>query len=224
MWEPHLSHLSGHPGHFHTRGAQAYPPDLCAVLAEAHLHGFQAQLEPPLTTWIAESLDFDPAPLPSSGERTQVPEVALCWDPIERWSLRKQWLWAFPEHNNLLEMRVAVVAAMMACYDPTKWRKRVMIISDSQCVIGCIMKGRSSVRPFNLLCRKLAGATLSTQIKLYLRYVRSERNVSDGPSRGESLGYAGGTKHPAKEPPKTETGSVEPQWDHLPTAFQLTKG
>ena len=52
------------------------------------------------------------------------------------------------------------------------------------------------------------------QIKPYLRYVRTWRNIADGPSRGAGLGYLDQT---VPVLPKPEKGD----WRELPDAFYL---
>ena len=95
------------------------------------------------------------------------------------------------EHNNMLEGRTAVMAAERVSRKPSNWGRRCLMISDSQAVIGAFAKGRSSVQRFNALCRRMAAVTLGMGIRFYWRYVRTHRNVADGPSRGQALGYAG---------------------------------
>eukprot|EP00969_Alexandrium_andersonii_P373961 15485167-Alexandrium_andersonii.AAC.1 len=60
--------------------------------------------------------------------------------------------------------------------------------------LGCLSKGRSAVRPLLHLCRQLAGLALFVGLRLLLRYVPSEWNPADGPSRGGGVGAAAETK------------------------------
>ena len=65
-----------------------------------------------------------------------------------------------------------------------------MVFVDSLVTLGCFSKGRSSIPVFLHLCRKMAAICLATGARFYWRYVASEQNVADGPSRGEGLGAA----------------------------------
>ncbi len=69
-----------------------------------------------------------------------------------------------------------------------------MVFVDSLVTLGCFSKGRSSVPVFLHLCRKMAAICLATGARFFWRYVASELNVADGPSRGLPLGAAPDTK------------------------------
>ena len=56
--------------------------------------------------------------------------------------------------------------------------------------LGCLGKGRSSAPALLRLCRQAASVTLAFGIRLMLRYVPSEFNNADGPSRGLEVGVA----------------------------------
>ena len=57
-------------------------------------------------------------------------------------------------------------------------------------MLGALAKGRSSRLRCNRLCRRQAALTLGLGIRFYWLYVRTDRNVADGPSRGFGLGVA----------------------------------
>ena len=124
------------------------------------------------------------------GTKVPCPEVAAVWDPLERWVEEGRWVWGKEEHNNILEARASVIAAKMATMGEVSWRKRHLMISDSQVVIGSFSKGRSSKGLLNYVTRKLAAIVISTGCRFYWRYIRTHRNHSDGPSRGYPLGVA----------------------------------
>ena len=158
---------------------------------------------------------------PDLGEKFMVPEVGPGWDPVDRWALLAKWTWETEEHNNVLEMRTAVAAAERISRDQCNWNGRSLVISDSQATIGALAKGRSSARIFNRLCRKACSITLGMGLKLYWRYIRTHRNVADGPSRQKPLGYAG--EAPVVIP--EEESGTKSAWNQLPRAFYLkTKG
>ena len=64
---------------------------------------------------------------------------------------------------------------------------RMLVITDSSVALGCFRKGRSSNKGLLYYSRRLAGLSLGYNIRLALRYVRSERNLADGPSRGAAF-------------------------------------
>jgi hypothetical protein len=63
-----------------------------------------------------------------------------------------------------------------------------MLIGDSLVTIGAFSKGRSSSPPVLHLCRRLAALCLGFGIRCYWRWIQTDRNHSDGPSRGGPLG------------------------------------
>ena len=79
------------------------------------------------------------------------------------------------------------------------------MLVDSMVAIGCLSKGRSSVRALLRLCRQAASVGLACGLRFLLRYVPSEWNVADGPSRGLGLGVAPETAlaHQDREQPST---------------------
>jgi len=207
-------------GHFRSRGAQAYPPLMCEDLAKSHLEAWD--LRPPLCDdRQAETLIWEQQTqkLPDLGQKVPVPEVGPSWDALDRWHLDVAWKWKTPEHNNVLEARAAVAAFQRATKSSHSWGKRILLISDSQVTIGALSKGRSSVMILNRLCRRMAAMVLGFQIKPYLRYVRTWRNIADGPSRGAGLGYldqsAQGLPQKEKQPPG------KGDWRELPDDFYL---
>ena len=122
------------------------------------------------------------------GERIPSPEVGRNWDNLGRWKEDARWAWKVEEHNNVLEARAGLVSAKLATMEQEHWGKRHLLISDSQVTIGVYGKGRSSAKNLNLLARRLAALVISTGSRFYWRYIRTHRNHSDGPSRGEPLG------------------------------------
>eukprot|EP00959_Pyramimonas_sp_CCMP1952_P379649 7952762-Pyramimonas_sp.AAC.1 len=71
--------------------------------------------------------------------------------------------------------------------------------------MGVLGKGRSSATGLLHVARQAAAAGLVFGIELYLRWVASEDNVADGPSRALDIGAAEATKE-------------EQKWRHTPKA------
>ena len=122
------------------------------------------------------------------GDRVRAPAVGEGWDDICRWHELFRWTWKFPEHINLLEMRTGLAALRRAARDPGSWGKRVLLIGDSLVTLGAFSKGRSSSAPVLHLCRRVAALSLGFSIRCYWRWIQTDRNHSDGPSRGGPLG------------------------------------
>jgi hypothetical protein len=60
--------------------------------------------------------------------------------------------------------------------------------------LGSLGKGRSSAHGLLRICRQSAAVQLACGIKLYLRWVPSEINFADGPSRQEDVGVPESTQ------------------------------
>ena len=58
---------------------------------------------------------------------------------------------------------------------------------------------KSSSRPLMTQLRKIGAITLSTGVRLTLRWIPTDMNPADGPSRGESVGSAETTKAKADQ-------------------------
>ncbi|CAK0805124.1 unnamed protein product [Prorocentrum cordatum] len=124
------------------------------------------------------------------GTRIRVPPVHECWDDIARWKEVVRWRWEEKEHINLLEMRTGVAAARHSARTRASWGKRHLRITDSMVCLGGFSKGRSASRPILILCRRMAALDLGCGMREYWRWVPSDRNHSDGPSRGFPIGQA----------------------------------
>ena len=88
---------------------------------------------------------------------------------------------------------MAVLARKLSL-DRSRWNSKVLIISDSLSALGALSKGRSSRPAMLRVARQLAAIGLGLGLRLVGRYVRSEMNWSDGPSRGERIGAAAETQ------------------------------
>ena len=124
------------------------------------------------------------------GEKVRAPEMGLSWDPLERWKLVRKWLWRESEHNNILETRTVTSTLKHLVRQRSAWDSKVLIFTDNLCTLGVLSKGRSSVFAFLVLARRAAAMTLAVGIRMHLRWVPSELDYADGPSRGEDVGVA----------------------------------
>ena len=178
-------------GQFRTRAAQAYPPRMCELLAEAHLLSWEKR--PPLCgdSRLVEDVNSDLLrEHPEAGTRLPVPECSSSWDAASRWREVARWPWETQEHINVLECRTAVSVVDRLSRVRSCWNQRYMTLSDSQVTIGVLSKGRSSRKIFNQLARRVAASALGLRIRMCWRYIRTHRNCADGPSRNQPIGVA----------------------------------
>jgi hypothetical protein len=124
------------------------------------------------------------------GKKVPVCEVAEHWGDVKKWRELSRFCWRRPEHINVLEARTGVVTLSAMVKKDLLFGQRRLLISDSQVTIAVMTKGRSSSAALNYVARRHAAICLATSTKTYWRYVRTWRNVADGPSRGFGLGPA----------------------------------
>jgi hypothetical protein len=130
------------------------------------------------------------------GQRFQKrrPPPAAEWSRDQgRWSMTWKGPWRYTEHTNVQEYRTISLLARKLSLDARCWNSKVLVFSDSTSALGALAKGRSSAPAMIRISRQLASISLGLGIRLFGRYVRSEENWSDGPSRGLGIGVADGT-------------------------------
>ena len=110
--------------------------------------------------------------------------MSQVWLDPKRWSLLFKGTFAQEEHNNILELRGVVAVLRHLNRSSRVWSSRVLVFTDSLVSLGALAKGRSSARQILRMCRAAAAVELACEIKLILRWVPSELNFADGPSRG----------------------------------------
>ena len=87
-------------------------------------------------------------------------------------------------HINCKELTAVITAARWASRARRTRRCRLVLQSDSAVVVGALRKGRSSKPGLLVRLRRLAAITLAERITLVGRYVPTDRNMADSPSRG----------------------------------------
>ena len=90
----------------------------------------------------------------------------------------------------MLEAKTVLLCLRHRVRSQASWKKRHMVMVDSQVSLGAITKGRSSRRGMNYVCRRIGALQLAFLVKPYLRWVPTKRNFADGPSRGFPVGVA----------------------------------
>ena len=83
----------------------------------------------------------------------------------------------------ILEAQALLTGLRWLVSNPAHFGRRIIFFLDSQSLLGAVVKGRSSSRRLNRLCRKMAAFFLVTQIKSAYIWIPSEFNPADEPSR-----------------------------------------
>jgi hypothetical protein len=99
------------------------------------------------------------------------------------WRTIISYQWRDTEHINVLELRALSTAVRWALSSPTSIGRRLFLLSDSLVVIGAVNKGRSSSQQLLRRLRFLSALLLASGMRLFLRWLPSELNPADGPSR-----------------------------------------
>ena len=107
------------------------------------------------------------------------------------------------EHINAKELGAVVTAVRWASRAPCSRQCRLVLQADSAVAVGVLRKGRSSRPRLLYHARRLAALTLAHRITLTPRWISTERNMADAPSRGRA------TPGPCLPPPRR----VYPQRD-----------
>jgi hypothetical protein len=106
---------------------------------------------------------------------------------------------------NLREMRTGLACIRHAVRSKEGWGKRHLTIGDSLVTIGAFSKGRSSSPSVLHLCRRMCALVVAFGLRLVWRWIPTDRNLSDGPSRGYPIGVAPKERKPdLKRMPKKE--------------------
>ncbi len=85
------------------------------------------------------------------------------------------------------ETRAVTNAARWAARKPAMRGRRIVFQGDSTCAVGAIRKGRSSARGMLRQCRRLGAVVLAERLVVEGRWVPTNRNMSDRPSRGDPV-------------------------------------
>lgn len=148
-----------------------------------HLESRKTPLRPVPTDMLSDDFTVE------VGTRIRAPPISARWNDSSRFQEVFRCAWDRREPSNVVETMMVVGALKRLARDPMCWGMRVVIASDNLCCIGILSKGRSSRTRMLMLARQAAALQLSTGIRVVMRWVPSERNWADGPSRGQSIGY-----------------------------------
>ena len=130
--------------------------------------------------------------------------IGAGWVDEKRWHELSRGRWEVAEHNNVLELRCLISVLRHLARSSRRWHKRVAIMTDSVVSMAALQKGRSSATALLRLARVACGIALVLGIKGCYRWVPSQWNMADGPSRGVAIGAADETKeaHRLRTTPK----------------------
>lgn len=90
------------------------------------------------------------------------------------------------EHINSLEARALSTTVRRCLSQPSSTHHRLLILSDSQVVVGAITKGRTSSPDLLRRIRSISALLLAAGIKLFVRWIPSADNPADAASRRHS--------------------------------------
>eukprot|EP00971_Amphidinium_carterae_P168336 3335613-Amphidinium_carterae.1 len=105
------------------------------------------------------------------------------------WKVAFKGVWRRTEPMVVLEARCALLAVKHLVRSSSNFNKRVLVVSDSIAACAAISKGRSATHPLLGICPQLAALSLGCKLSVQMRWVPSEANFADGPSRGLRFPY-----------------------------------
>lgn len=126
---------------------------------------------------VACKTEVDPASLVSEDEAASLAEHAD-WRTVVSAPWRRG-----GEHINVLELRALCTAARWVLSFRHSVGARVLVLCDSQVVVGAVTKGRSSSQLLLRRLRYLSSLVLASGLRLSLRWVPTDLNPADEPSR-----------------------------------------
>ena len=109
---------------------------------------------------------------------------------MSRWVTTYKGTWNHTEHIAIQELRTLVGLLRHLARSRKNWNHKVLILIDSMAALGVVAKGRSSSAPLLRLSRQLCAISLAFGLRPAPRYITSEVNPADGPSRGLAAGAA----------------------------------
>ena len=102
------------------------------------------------------------------------------------WSLIGRYRWKRVEAMPVLEAKANLYAVKHAVRRVSGHRKRHLVLTDSMTAALAIGKGRSASWKMRAVVQKISAILLATGSSLQCRWIPSEWNPADGPSRGET--------------------------------------
>ena len=123
----------------------------------------------------------------------------------------------YKAHAGSLEASGLLLLLRWISRTPKHHLRRVPILVDAQAVLGAAAKGRTSANSFKRDMRKIAAATLASDILPGYGYIPSEENPADAPSRGVRKLCAKRSKGLSKLPVRKRVAKLSSQMRGLPS-------
>ena len=151
-------------------------------------------------TTIAAEVDLAEVSRMTSEQLTRLgragafPEVPMQLLDPTRWQTVMARRWRRADGILVLEAEAALVAARRVGKSAGKHGSRHLILGDNMSVTCAVTKGRAHVYSLLCRCRELAGIAVATNSRFVIRWIASELNPADEPSRRydpSSAHYAG---------------------------------
>ena len=99
------------------------------------------------------------------------------------WTVVGRYKWKRQQSIPILEARAALYAVKHITRSVSGFGRRHLILSDSMTAISGISKGRSTARGLRRVIQQIAAVCLCSRISVHVRWIPSEWNPADGPSR-----------------------------------------
>eukprot|EP00438_Fugacium_kawagutii_P010865 Skav216249 [mRNA] locus=scaffold20:133295:138540:- [translate_table: standard] len=124
----------------------------------------------------------------SAGDSFSLPMRTDSFVPLSfiggQWKQLSNGAWGRHESIPILEGRAIVWVAQHLARSSKQHHRRHLILSDSMSCTLALSKGRSSNSGMNRVCRQVASVLLATGLRISVRWIPSELNPADRPSRG----------------------------------------
>lgn len=121
-----------------------------------------------------------------TGEEQEVLDAA---ETPPEWVQRRKWTVAFGHKwkdaaaIHLLEGEAVLLGLRWLLRQQGPRSCRILFLIDNMTLLGALNKGRSASSRLNQICRRAAGLILAGDLSIEFRYIRSELNPADAPSR-----------------------------------------
>lgn len=136
----------------------------------------------------------------------EIPDVLM--EPSQ-WRTVKMGKWAYTqEHITLKEARALLIAVRRMSRSSSHRDKKHLILLDNLALVFAVCKGRAHSFDLLRVIQKISAICLATNIGLKPRWVRSEVNVADAPSRGQIKPGTGGSSVSAEARPAQHPAPV----------------
>ena len=143
-------------------------------------------------TEVADAIDAETLEIKPEAQLDQVGIGDTLEVPLnfigEDWGKVDGSAWDRQEAIPILEGRCIVWLLQHLARSQKNLNKKHLVLSDSMSVVLALSKGRSSAGAMNRICRQVAALELATGMHVHTRWLPSELNPADLPSRAQAIG------------------------------------